>query len=101
MITATPEGVSIDVRVVPRSARSGLAGTRGNSVLVRLHAAPVEGAANAELIEVLSTALHVPKQSVTIVSGDRSRSKTVRIRGISVEAARQRLTSDNSGRARG
>ena len=101
MITATPEGVSIEVRVVPRSTRSGAAGTRQGALLVRLHAAPVEGAANEELIDILSSTLNVPKQSVTITSGGRSRSKRVRVRGISVDDARRRLAPLNTNGERG
>ena len=57
MITATTGGVLIDVRVIPRAKRSGLAGKRGDALLVRLQAPPVDGAANAELVEVLAAAL--------------------------------------------
>jgi uncharacterized protein (TIGR00251 family) len=76
----------LDVRVVPRAGKSGVAGLRDGALLVRLAAAPVDGAANAELIAVLADALHLPKRSIEIVSGDRSRSKRVRIDGMAAEA---------------
>lgn len=76
-----PGGV-IDIRVVPRAGRSGVAGLRDGALLVRLAAAPVDGAANAELIDVLARALHIPKRQVTIVGGERSRSKRVRVAGM-------------------
>jgi len=62
-------------------------------LLVRLAAPPVEGAANAELVEVLAAALSVPRRAIAIVSGDRSRQKRVRVAGIDVAAARLRLTA--------
>jgi uncharacterized protein (TIGR00251 family) len=71
----------ISVRVIPRAGKSAIAGMRGDSLLVRLSAPPVDGAANAELIEVLADAFGVPKRSVEIVSGERSRKKRVRITG--------------------
>jgi len=80
--------VTLDVRVIPRAARSGLAGTRDGVLLVRLTAPPVEGAANAALIEVLSKVLHVPKRALTIVSGQRSRLKRVRVEGVTEDAVR-------------
>ena len=80
--------VFIDVRVVPRAARSGLAGARDGALLVRLNAPPVEGAANAELIQVLSDALRVPRRAVTIVSGERSRLKRLRVEGVTEEFVR-------------
>jgi uncharacterized protein (TIGR00251 family) len=54
---------------------------RGDAVLVRLNAPPLDGAANAELIDVLADAYGVPKRSVEIIAGERSRQKRVRITG--------------------
>lgn len=81
---------------MPRAGRSGVAGMRDGALLVRLAAAPVDGAANAELISVLAKALGLPKQSVEIVTGDRSRSKRVRIAGMSIEAVFTALGVDRS-----
>ena len=89
MITSTATGVLIDVRVIPRAAKPGIAGSRDGALLVRLKAPPVEGAANAELIEVMAKTAGVPRRSVSIVAGDRTRTKRVAIAGISLlDAAR-------------
>jgi hypothetical protein len=71
----------VNIRVIPRAGKPGIAGRRGDALLVRLNAAPVDGAANAELIEVLADAFGTSKRSVEIVSGERSRQKRVRITG--------------------
>jgi len=92
MIQSTPEGVILTVRVIPRAAKSGVAGTRGDAVLVRLQAPPVEGAANAELIRVLAAVLDVPARAVAIVGGEHARQKRVRIAGIDAATASARLT---------
>jgi uncharacterized protein (TIGR00251 family) len=100
MITETPAGVIIDVRVIPRAGKSGIAGTRAGALLVRLNAAPVEGAANAELIDVIARALGVPKRSVTIVAGERSRQKRVGVAGVSaaqVETCAARVGGSANG----
>jgi uncharacterized protein (TIGR00251 family) len=78
----TPSSDAIDVRVIPRAGRSAIAGERDGAILVRLAAAPVEGAANAELIDLLASTLRVPKRDIAIVSGERSRSKRVRVAGM-------------------
>jgi hypothetical protein len=91
VIETIPDGVVIRVRVIPRAARSGLAGTRGDALLVRLQSPPVEGAANEELIEVMARALQVPRRAVSIVSGDRSRQKRVRVIGLDAVTAASRV----------
>jgi uncharacterized protein (TIGR00251 family) len=64
---------------------------RGDAVLIRLAAPPVEGAANEALVAFLSDALGLPRRSVTIISGDTSRDKRVRIEGLDEATARERL----------
>ena len=92
MIEPTPGGVILTVRVIPRAGRPGLAGTRGNALLIRLHAPPVEGAANAELIDLLAELLDVPKRSIAIVSGgERSRLKRIRVLGAAEAEVAKRL----------
>jgi uncharacterized protein (TIGR00251 family) len=93
VIEATSGGVIVSVRVIPRSGRSGVAGTRGDALLVRLNASPVEGAANDELIEVIARALQMPKRSVSIVSGGHARQKRVRVSGIDASTAAARLAA--------
>ena len=81
----------LNVRVVPRAAKPGIAGTRDGAILIRLAAPPVDGAANAELIDILAAALDRPRRDVTIVAGDRGRTKRVRVSGIALDAALARL----------
>jgi len=64
---------------------------RGAAILVRLAAPPVDGAANDALIAFLSAALDLPRRQITIVSGERSRDKRVRIAGIGTDAAISQL----------
>ena len=91
MITPTPDGVVIDVRVTPRSSRSGLAGVRDDVLLLRLHAPPAEGAANAEVVDFFAELLRVPRRDVMIVSGGRNRLKRVRVDGVTATFVNTRL----------
>jgi uncharacterized protein (TIGR00251 family) len=91
VLRETPTGILIDIRVIPRAAKSEIAGIRDDAILVRLNAPPVAGAANAELIEVIANALDVPRRAVTIVAGQQSRRKRVRIDGVTVAHAASRL----------
>ena len=92
-ITSSNDGVYIDVRVIPRAGKAGIAGTRNGALLVRLNAPPVDGAANAELIDVLAGALGVPRRSIALISGERSRSKRVRVLGLAVAEATRKLAA--------
>lgn len=85
--------MDLEIRVIPRAGRSGFAGLRDGALLVRLAAAPVDGAANDELIALLARTLKIPKRDISIVSGERSRSKRIRIAGLDREQALARLTS--------
>jgi uncharacterized protein (TIGR00251 family) len=91
-IVPTADGIVIAVRVIPRASRSGVAGTRDGALLVRLHAPPVEGAANAELIELLAHLFEVPRRNVSILSGATSKHKRVKVVGIKAERAASRLS---------
>jgi uncharacterized protein len=92
MIEPTSDGgVTINIVVVPRASKPGIGGTRGNAVLVRVGAAPVDDAANAELIEVMASALGCPKRAITIVAGSHARRKRLRVAGVDAETAAARL----------
>jgi uncharacterized protein len=91
MLQSVDNGVVITVRVIPRAGKSAVAGTRGEALLVRLRAAPVDGAANEELIEVIANQLGVAKRAVEIISGQRSREKRVQVSGVDVESASKML----------
>jgi uncharacterized protein len=91
VFTSTPGGVAIDVRVIPRSGRTALGGSRDGRLLVRVSAPPVEGAANDALIALIADALAVPRRAVRIVAGERSRQKRIAVDGVSVETAARLL----------
>ena len=55
---------------------------RGDSLLVRLEAPPIDGAANDALIAFLATTFGVPRRAVGIISGERGRQKRVAIAGV-------------------
>ena len=81
----------LTIRVIPRAGKPGPAGMRDGALLIKLNAPPVEGAANRELIDRLADLLDVPKRSISIVSGDRSRTKRVRVDGVTAEDVARRL----------
>ncbi len=81
-IKETESGVIIRIHVAPKSAKNEVAGIQGDAVKLKITAPPAEGQANAACIGFLSDLLGVRKKQVTIVSGHKSRKKTVAIEGI-------------------
>ena len=88
-LRAGKDHVLLRVRLTPKSARDaveGLAETaEGSALQVRVRAAPEEGAANAALGKLIARWLGVPKTTVSLLSGTRSRVKTIAIRGAPAE----------------
>jgi len=84
-------GPTFAIRVVPRAGRTAVAGVRGDALLVRLAAAPVDGAANDALIAFIAELFNRPKRDVTIVSGHTSRQKRVAITGLTEAQVSARL----------
>jgi uncharacterized protein (TIGR00251 family) len=66
--------------VQPRASRTEFAGTLGDRLRVRLQAPPVDGRANAALVEFLAGTFDVPRAHVSIEHGLAGRDKRVRIR---------------------
>lgn len=87
----SPGGALVPVHVAPRAGRDAITGARDGSLLVRVSAPPVEGAANRAVGAVLADALGVPKGRVLLVSGKTGRRKRFRIVGVTADEARERL----------
>ena len=90
-ITEHDDGFTITVRVIPRSSRSEIVGEIDGAVKVRLSSPPVDGAANVELIRLISKTLGVSKSSVSIVSGETSKTKRLRVTGATAQKFRDVL----------
>ncbi|MEP6600317.1 MAG: DUF167 domain-containing protein [Nitrospirota bacterium] len=84
-------GAILVVRVHPRSHENALVGWSGDTVKVRVTAPPVEGAANTACLSVLSKLLDVPLAHVSLVKGEHSRNKVVRILGLTEDQVQGRL----------
>ncbi len=82
----------IDVRLVPRSRQSRLEVQTDGTLRAWVYAPPVEGQANAALIELMAKRLSVPRASVSIVRGETSRTKRMRIDGIELSELWKRLS---------
>ena len=72
----------LDVLIVPRASREKIGPVTGGRLKIAVTAPPVEGDANAAVVALLAWALGVPRRNVSVVRGEASRRKTVRIAGV-------------------
>ena len=85
-------GSTFAVKVHPRARKNAITGELGDALKVSLTAPPIEGNANEACIEFFANLLKVPRSSVTIAAGQSSRSKVIRVVGLSAQQVRDRLT---------
>ena len=94
---STNDGCVLTVKATPRANRSEIIGAEPEWLRVRLKAPPVDGKANAELIVFFAKLFGVPKSAVGILTGDTSRLKRIRLRGVSADAVAARVQSPLNG----
>ncbi|HTS14281.1 MAG TPA: DUF167 domain-containing protein [Candidatus Sulfotelmatobacter sp.] len=79
------DGVRFAARLTPRGGRDAVeAVTQDGALRVRVAAAPVDGAANEALIRLVAAELGVPSTDVRLVSGGRSRLKTIAVEHVTL-----------------
>lgn len=79
----TKNGITLDVKVEPRSSKKCIAGIMANHIVkVKLTAPPVDDAANEQLLEVISEELRIRKSQIKIIRGHTSKRKVVEITGL-------------------
>ncbi len=90
-LRADEAGVTLTLYIQPGAKKTEVVGLHGEALKIRLHAPPVEGQANAQLIAFLALHLAVPKRAVTLLSGEASRAKRVRVVGIGAASVAAKL----------
>ncbi len=91
-IRDTREGAALHVLVQPKSSRNDVEGLFDGLLKIRLTAPPIEGKANRACLDYLAKLLNIPKSSMSVSVGLKSRTKTICIVGYSAEEIRIKLT---------
>ncbi|HOP39798.1 MAG TPA: DUF167 domain-containing protein [Geobacteraceae bacterium] len=86
LITETDEGVTFSLHVQPKACRNEICGISGKELKVRLTSPPVDGAANKLCREFFAKLLRVAKSNIRITAGEKSRHKTISVRGTTKDA---------------
>jgi hypothetical protein len=92
-LKAVPGGVELSLLVQPRASRTRVLGEHDGMLKLQLAAPPVDGEANAALVEFLAKLLGVPRRQVSLIAGDASRRKRVSIQGVESAQVEAVMTS--------
>src|SRR5262249_15413809 len=84
-VNDTAKGVTFTVKVQPRGRRNAIVGVVGDALKLPVTAPPVDGKANQAVVEFFAGLFQIPRASVTIASGETSRSKVMRVAGVSAK----------------
>ncbi len=88
-----PDGTFVDIVVQPRAAREGVGPVQGDRLKVRVHAPPVDDAANEAVVRLVAEALGIPRADVTLAAGRTGRRKTLKVAGLAAELVAARLAA--------
>lgn len=80
-------GLTLHIHAQPGAKRTEVVGLHGDCLKVRLASPPVDGSANACLVEFLARRLRVKRSQVTITRGLSSRRKAVFVAVAGLEPA--------------
>lgn len=86
-------GIRLDVLVQPRASRTRAVGEHDGRLKVQVAAPPVEGEANAALVDYLSEVLKIPKRDIQVLAGATGRRKSLRLSGVEAGTVSERLAS--------
>ncbi len=78
----TGRGFTFQIQVLPRSSRCEVVGIQDKALKLKITSPPVEGKANEECIRFLADRLRIRKSQIEIITGHKSRKKTVAVSGI-------------------
>jgi len=81
-LVADGDGVTLRLHIQPGAKKTEVVGMHGEALKIRLAAPPVDGKANDCLIAFLADQLGVAKAAISLVGGDTSRAKRVRVSGV-------------------
>ncbi len=95
-LIADDQGVTLRLHIQPGAKKTEVVGLHGGALKIRLAAPPVDGKANACLIAFLADRLGLARSAISLVSGEASRAKRVRIGGVDPALVRRSFLSRDS-----
>jgi uncharacterized protein (TIGR00251 family) len=82
---------TLELKTIPNAPRTVVAGWLGDALKVKVQAPALAGRANDALLDFLADRLGLHRRSVTLIRGDKSRHKAIRIDGLTLAEVRAKL----------
>ena len=82
---------TLDLKTIPNAPRDEIVDWLGEALKVKIHAPALEGRANDALLGFLAEKLGRPRRTITLIRGDKSRHKVVRVDGLTLAEIKTRL----------
>ena len=92
LVDDTNDGVLLSIYVQPRSSSNKIAGQHGDALKICITTPHIEGKANKAVIAFLAKFFGLPKSSVTLQSGKKNRTKSIKLAGISCSEVEKKLS---------
>jgi uncharacterized protein len=93
-VGTTPHGASFEIKVQANARRTAMHGLWNGALKMKVAPKAENGAANQAILEFFTQQLKVAKSQLTIVRGEFSSHKVIRVEGLSAEMVKKRLASD-------
>jgi hypothetical protein len=74
-------GIKFQIKLIPNSSRCEILGISEGILKIKIDAPPIEGRANEKIIKFLSEILRIPKSKISIISGEKSKTKLIFVEG--------------------
>ena len=93
-VESVERACTLELKTIPNAPRTAVAGWLGDALKIKVHAPALEGRANDALLEFLADRLGLHRRAVTLIRGDKSRHKVVRLAGLTLPEVKARLGPD-------
>jgi uncharacterized protein (TIGR00251 family) len=84
------------VHIVPNAKSDCVVGEHSGAIKIKLRAPALEGKANAALVCFLAKQMKVPRHTIVLQRGHKSRDKLIRVDGLSQKDVRRRLLENRA-----
>ena len=91
MFRQTAEGVSISLHVLPNAPKSEIIGPHNNCLKIKIKSPPIDGKANECIEKFFAELLGLPKKNIELIHGEKSKQKTLLVRGTTITEVKTKL----------